>query len=99
MITGNTQRITLNLYNDVFARHGSGNGPEHDIYVGEGDYSSSVVNVKNSVFEQSFIGHAFKERAANLNATCSIFTVNQDMVYLRVRDAGRRLCRRDKRHQ
>jgi hypothetical protein len=81
MITGNTQHLTLNLYNDVFARHGSGNGPEHDIYVGEGD-QTNIVNVKNSVFEQSFIGHAFKERAKTLNATCSMFIVNQDAVYL-----------------
>ena len=81
MITGNTQHITLNLYNDVFARNGGPDGPEHDIYVGEGDQASSVVNVVNSVFESPIVGHAFKERAANLNLTCSLFTVNQDTVY------------------
>ena len=81
MITGNSQHLTLNIYNSVFARHGSGNGPAHDIYVGEGDHTN-VVTVKNSVFEQPLVGYAFKERAQTLNANCSMFIVNQDRVYL-----------------
>jgi hypothetical protein len=81
MITGNRSHMTLNLYNDVFARHGTGNGPEHDIYIGEGD-NTNVVTVKNSVFEQSHVGHAFKERAKTVTANCSMFLVNYDTLYL-----------------
>ena len=40
-----------------------------------------MVTVKNSIFEQSFIGHAFKDRAKTMSANCSIFLVNQDTIY------------------
>ena len=81
MITANRTDFTLNIYNSVFSRNGGGNGPEHDIYVGEGG-GHNIVNVVNSVFEQPIVGHAFKERAKVFNATCSMFAVNQDDVYL-----------------
>jgi hypothetical protein len=80
IISGNSNDFVLNIYNSVVARHGSGNGPEHDVYIGEGA-GSNIVNVVNSVFEQPIVGHAFKERAKIFNATCSMFLVNQDSVY------------------
>lgn len=81
LITGNTTDFTLNICNSVFARNGGGPGPAHDIYVGQGNHGN-VVNVVNTVFEQSIGGHGFKERAKTLNAKCSMFIVNQDEVYM-----------------
>jgi hypothetical protein len=81
LISGNVAHLTFNFYNSVFARLGTGDGPEHDVYIGEGDHTS-IVTVNNSVFEQSHIGHSFKERAQTLKVNCSIFAVNQDQVYL-----------------
>jgi hypothetical protein len=81
LITGNSTNFTLNIYNSVFARSGSGNGPEHDVYIG-GGAGNNTVNVLNSVFEQPITGHAFKERAKFFNASCSMFLVNEDDVYL-----------------
>ncbi|HEY1982463.1 MAG TPA: hypothetical protein VGH13_20495 [Xanthobacteraceae bacterium] len=80
-ITGNTVDFTANFYNVVFARNGGGNGPEHNVYIGEGN-NGNVVNVKNSVFEQPITGHAFKERAKFFNASCSMFIVNEDDVFM-----------------
>jgi hypothetical protein len=80
MLTGNTNHLTLNIYNSVFARNGGTSGPRHNVYVGEGD-NTNVVTVKNSVFEQAFYGHSFKERALSFNSSCSIFAVNQDLTF------------------
>jgi hypothetical protein len=80
IITGNNPRpFVINFFNAVIARCGSGNGPEHDVYLGDNVMQANAVN---SVFEQPIIGHAFKERAQEFNAKCSIFAVNQDAVYL-----------------
>ena len=81
LISSNVVNMTLNIYNSVFLRNGGPNGPEHDVYVGDGG-GGNTVNVVNSVFGQPVIGHAFKERAKFLNASCSMFLVNQDDVYL-----------------
>jgi hypothetical protein len=80
LISGNSAHLVLNIYNSVFSRNGGADGPEHDVYVGEGD-NANIVRVKNSVFEQAFLGHSFKERAQTFNASCSMFLVNQDNVY------------------
>lgn len=94
LISGNSTDMTLNIYNSYFARSGGGNGPEHDIYVGDGGADVACgnaypcsgtggnhLNVVNSVFEQPIIGHAFKERARYGNVSCSIFMVNGDDFY------------------
>jgi hypothetical protein len=76
-ITGNSNDFTANFYNVYFARSGNGAGPEHNVYIGEGN-NGNIVNVKNSVFEQPIAGHAFKERSNVFNASCSMFIVNAD---------------------
>ena len=68
--------MVLNFYNSVIARSGGPNGPAHDVYA-----ENDTVNVINSVFEQPIIGHAFKTRATNFTANCSMFLVNQDDLY------------------
>ena len=74
--------ITTNIYvyNSHFARCGGGNGPEHNIYIGEGN-DVGVFVLKNSISEQAELGHDVKSRAMSTTLTCNKLLMNQDAVY------------------
>lgn len=82
LVTGNSTDFTLNVYNSVFARNGTGNGPEHNIYVGDGALANTHVNVKNSVSEQPSYGHALKSRGIFFDSSCSMYVKNGDDVWM-----------------
>jgi hypothetical protein len=81
IISGDGLHHDLYIYNSHFARNGGGNGPEHNIYAGEGD-SADVLVVQNSILEQVNVGHDIKTRASSTTLTCDQLLINQDNVYL-----------------
>ncbi len=80
ILSANSVDFTINIYNSVVARSGGSDGPEHDVYIGEGA-GGMLTNVVNSVFDRSLYGHTFKERSKVINFTCDMFVQNSDDVY------------------
>ncbi len=82
LIGSNVVGYTVNFWNTVFERHGGANGPEHNVYIGEGDHSGTmIVDAKNSVFASANYGHAFKQRSQHSTQTCNMYIQNIDDVY------------------
>jgi hypothetical protein len=81
IVSADAPPMNAAFYNVHVARCGGNGGLDHDVYIGESG-GQGTTTVLNSVFEQSKQGHAFKERSHIFNASCSIFSVNSDLMYL-----------------
>jgi hypothetical protein len=70
----------VNIINSHLARNGSGAGPDHNIYMGEGD-NTDALTITNSIFEQPEIGHDVKSRASQTILNCDKLLINQDFTF------------------
>jgi hypothetical protein len=80
LINSDAPHHDLYIYNSHFARNGGGNGPEHNIYFGDGA-DNSVLVIKNSIFEQAETGHDIKTRAYQTTLECDKLLINQDFSF------------------
>jgi hypothetical protein len=80
LISGDTLPNSLEVFNSHFARNGGNGGSEHNLYQGLGD-GNSFLHIKNSIFEQAFLGHDVKTRSKETDIDNSKLILNADNVY------------------
>jgi hypothetical protein len=81
LITGQPScHYDVTIINSHFARAGGGDGPSHEIYIGEPTTKDNHLTVTNSIFEEAFVGQLIKSRAFFNTITCNKLLESYDPV-------------------